>query len=472
MEAGERAATVVRDSSRRTDTLQRQYAIVAGVMAVMILGIIFLFGHLISKSLSRHYLETVLLTGKDEVDRLASEMAPEEGAALYDVVEKRREVLEQRLTDLASRLVFTSITVTDRDGNVVYEAEIRSRERVTQGVVRDLDVGPELPDSVVRETENTYQIPARIGDVGEVVLTMSKGRLAERIASLRQDLLRQTLTVAGVTLLTLIGALTFVWHLIQRTRRLEDQRREAEELAALGELAANLAHEIRNPLNSINLNLELLEEDLSSGAPDPSDSLAITRKEVGRLARLVTDFLTYARPTRARRELLEVSELLRGVVAFLKQEARESLVHLRTAPELPRATVRGDEGQLRQVIINLVLNAIQALDGLEPDRRVVEVGVELGEDGTVVLVVRDRGDGIPEKELKKVREAFYTSRPGGTGLGLAVAERVARTHGGHIELCNVEGGGFEARVVLPRAPGDVKIDGTPAAGGGGRGRHV
>ncbi len=465
-------ATAREGHHRRADALQRQYAIVAGVMAVMILGIIFLFGHLISRSLSRHYLETVLLAGKEEVDRLAGEMASEDGATVYDVVEKRREVLEQKLAELANRLVFTSITVTDRDGNIVYEAEIRSRERIPQGVVRNLDVGPELPDSVVRETENTYQIPAPIGDVGEVVLTMSKGRLAERISSLRQDLLRQTVTVAGVTLLTLLGAFAFVWHLIQRTRRLEDQRREAEELAALGELAANLAHEIRNPLNSINLNLELLEEDLASGAAATGDSLASTRKEVGRLARLVTDFLTYARPTRTRREPIDLGRMVRDVVGFLKPEARESLVHLRAGADLPRVTVLGDEGQLRQVIINLVLNAVQALEGLEPDRRVVEVDLEIPAADEVVIVVRDRGDGIPEQDLAKVREAFYTSRPGGTGLGLAVAERVARTHGGRIELQNVEGGGFEARVVLPRPEGDGKMGPAPAAGDGGRGRHA
>ncbi len=458
----------------RADALQRQYVLVAGVMAVMILGIIFLFGHLISRSLSRHYLETVLLAGREEADRLAGQMVPGEGATVYDVVEKRREVLEQKLSELANRLVFTSITVTDRDGNVVYEAEIRSRERLPEGVVGDLDVGPGLPDSVVRETEKTYQIPAPIGDVGEVVLTMSKGRLAERISSLRRDLLRQTVTVAGVTLLTLLGAFAFVWHLIQRTRRLEDQRREAEELAALGELAANLAHEIRNPLNSINLNLELLEEDLAAGTAAPGDSLASTRKEVGRLARLVTDFLTYARPTGSRRNPVDLAGLVREVVAFLRPEARDSLVHLRVEADLPRVTVVGDEGQLRQVVINLVLNAVQAVEGLEPDRRVVEVGLEEeeGEDGAVAMVVRDRGLGIPEQDLGKVRQAFYTSRPGGTGLGLAVAERVARSHGGRIELRNVDGGGFEARVVLPRAEGDVKMDRAPAAPGGGRGRNA
>ncbi|HHQ47308.1 MAG TPA: HAMP domain-containing histidine kinase, partial [Acidobacteria bacterium] len=417
-----------RDSRRRqrSETLQRQYVAVTVTLAVLVLGIIFLYGHLMSRSLSRQTLEDALISGKAEAEQLAKEMSDGQGnnVALYDVVEKRREVLQKRLEGLARKLVFTSITVTDAKGHIVYQADINSREMVPeQFVKKDLDVGTGLSDSVVRETENSYQIPAPIGSVGEVVLTVSKGQLADRISKVRKTLLHQTIMVAGVTLVTLLVAFAFVWHLIQRTRRLEMQRREAEEMAALGALAANLAHEIRNPLNSINLNLELLEEDLEGGVVEATTSLASTRKEVGRLARLVTDFLTYARPDSMKSEPLRVDELLRETVTFLKPEARRAGVHLRVAGSLPDVRVLGDEGQLRQVVINLVLNAIQALEGLPAEHRVVEVSVELDEEH-VHLVVTDRGEGVAEDELRKITTAFYTKRPGGTGLGLAIAERV------------------------------------------------
>ncbi len=456
---------------RKSEALERQYVAVTVTLVILILGIIFLFGHIISRSLSRHYLETVLITGKEEAEQLAHDMATgnQGDVGLYDVVEKRREVLQKRLEGLARKLVFTSITVTDAKGRIVYQADIRSREMVPeQFVEKNLDVGTDLSDSVVRETENSYQIPAPIGSVGEVVLTVSKGQLASRISKVRKELLRQTITVAAVTLVTLLMAFAFVWHLIQRNRRLETERREAEELASLGALAANLAHEIRNPLNSINLNLELLEEDLDGGVEEATASLASTRREVGRLARLVTDFLTYARPDTMKSKPVRIDTLVREAVVFLKPEARQAGVHLRALEPIPDLKVDGDEGQLRQVLINLILNAIQAVAALEAERRVVEAGVELQEEH-IHLVVRDRGKGVPQEELRKITTAFYTKRPGGTGLGLAIAERVARNHGGWIELKNLDPRGFEARVVLPWSMGNGKME-QPAPADGDRGR--
>jgi signal transduction histidine kinase len=300
-----------------------------------------------------------------------------------------------------------------------------------------------------------------IGEVGEVVLNVSKGRLYERVVRLRRELLWQTVTVAVLTLATLVVAFVIVWFLIQRTRRLERKHREAEELAALGGLAANLAHEIRNPLNSINLNLELLEEDLEDGGAEAVASLAGTRQEVARLARLVSDFLTYARPTEPILEEVATAKVLREVHEFLGAEARASGVHLRLGRDPFEGTVLSDPGQLRQVLLNLVLNAIQAVVGLQADRRLVEL-VTAVDGNEVKLIVRDRGDGIPDAELPRVRRAFYTRRRGGTGLGLAIAERYVEAHSGRIELENLAGGGFEARVVLPIHRGDGKMSAASA----------
>jgi signal transduction histidine kinase len=219
-------------------------------------------------------------------------------------------------------------------------------------------------------------------------------------------------------------------------------------MAALGALAANLAHEIRNPLNSINLNLELLEEDLPDEGDRTHDSLATTRAEVGRLARLVSDFLTYARPSEPEMSAVRVDTMLADVCDFLAAEARSMGVHLRVLPGIPALSVRSDEAQLRQVLLNLVLNAVQAVQTLAADRRVIELDAE-GGPHAVALIVRDRGDGIPPEEMEQVRRAFYTRRRGGSGLGLAIAVRFVEAQGGQIDLANLDPHGFEARVVLP-----------------------
>ncbi len=436
---------------------QQQYMLAAAVFALAVVGIILLFGHLISRSLSKRYLEDVLVAGRADAQQLAGAMAKRGGTNVYDVIEKNREVLQQHVAGLAQKLIFQSITVTDKSGHVVYRASFQSRENIPAGLAtKELEVGGNVPDQVVKETQNSYQIPAPIGKVGEVILSVSKRKLARRVVRLRRHLLQQTVIVAAATLATLVGAFIFVWYLIQRTQGLEAKRKEAEELAALGSLAANLAHEIRNPLNSINLNLEMLEEDLQSGRSAAWESLASTRHEVSRLSRLMTDFLTYARPQGVLREPVRLAPLLHNLEAFLREEAKAAKVHLRLDQHLPDITVPGDEGQLRQVLINLVLNAIQAVRDLDPARRVVELVIDVREDA-VALLVRDRGPGVPEEEIGRIKEAFYTKRPGGTGLGLAVAERVARNHDGYLSLRNLDSQGFEAGIVLPLPDEDVKM---------------
>ncbi len=459
-----------RQTERPDRDLGRQYVAAAVVFVLLVVAIVLLFGHLISRSLSRRYLEDVLISGKREAEQLARDMEDSGGESIYQVVEKRRETLLRRGTELAQRQIFERVVIRDTEGNVVWEATLQARQ-VPPGaeLPQSLELSPDLKREVA-DSERSYELHAPVGDIGEVVLLASKGVLARRIARLRKELLAQTLLAALLTLLALSGAFALMWHLVQRNRRLEAQRHEAQELADLGALAANLAHEIRNPLNSINLNLELLDEDLVGVGEQTRTSLESTRREVGRLASLVTDFLNYARPAEPVMAPVPLSELFQEVGEFLKAEARRMGVHLKVRPPGTGITVQGDASQLRQVLLNLILNAVQAVSGLGPDRRVVTLRAETDtNEDLVTVVVHDRGHGIPDEELPRVRRAFYSKRRGGTGLGLAIAERIVRAHGGELVLANVEDG-FEARIVLPRSGGGVSIgDGSGEGSTGDRG---
>ena len=429
-------------------SLQRHYATATAVFLLLVLGIIFLFGHLISRSLSRRYLEDVLVGGREDARRIAEEL---EGSDILDlqVLERRRESLFRSLEGIPRRRVYESIIVTDIEGRIVYQSEFKSMEDLPDFLRDDLEMSGGLPDEEITETETPYRIMVPLGDdVGEVVLNVSRARVNERMGRLQRELLTQTVAVAALTLATLVVAFVLVWLLVQRTRRLEAEQHDAEELAALGTLAANLAHEIRNPLNSINLNLELLDEDLADQECEARSSLNTTRREVGRLAKLVSDFLTYARPSEPKMEAISVSVLLNEVCVFLHAEATSMGVHLRLATEIPEVVVVADESCLRQVILNLVLNAVQSVSDLKADRRVVELSASSA-GSEITIVVTDRGDGIADADLGRVREAFFTKRRGGSGLGLAIAERVAEVHGGRVELENLEPHGFAARIVLP-----------------------
>ena len=443
-------------------SLQRHYATATAVFLVLVLGIIFLFGHLISRSLSRRYIEDVLISGREDARRIADDLDDQVQAEDLQALERRREQIYRSFEGILKRQVYESIVVTDREGRVVGRFETRSLEDLPDSLQDELEMGGGLPDEKVTETETPYRIMVPLGDdVGEVVLNVSRARVNQRVGTLQRELLTQTVAVAVLTLATLVVAFVLVWLLVQRTRRIEAKQHDAEELAALGTLAANLAHEIRNPLNSINLNLELLDEDLADQATEARSSLAVTRREVGRLAKLVSDFLTYARPSDPKTEPVNVRALLADVCDFLHAEATSMGVHLKLASEIPDAVVEADESQLRQVILNLVLNAVQSVSVLDAERRVVKIGAE-ADELEIALTVIDRGDGIADADLGRVREAFFTKRRGGSGLGLAIAERFAEAHDGRVELENLDPYGFAARIVLPVGGGAGKMSGSPA----------
>ena len=204
-------------------SLRRQYAAAAAVFLVLVLGIILLFGHLISGSLSRRYLEDVLAGGREEARRIAAELGGADVKEL-DVVETRREVLSRTLEGDPERRIWQSIEVTDSAGKVVYSSRSQSREEIPESLAEDLQVQGTLSDQNVVETENPYRITVPLGEVGNVVLNVDRAEVAERVSQLRGDLLTQTIGIAALTLATLLLAFAFVWFLIQRTRRLEVQR--------------------------------------------------------------------------------------------------------------------------------------------------------------------------------------------------------------------------------------------------------
>jgi signal transduction histidine kinase len=230
--------------------------------------------------------------------------------------------------------------------------------------------------------------------------------------------------------------------LIAPLEALDTRQREAhllQTLGELGELAAGVAHELRNGLGTLSAQLELLERGRLA---DP-ELLEEARREVSQLLRVVTDFLDFARPGTA---LLKPIELQ----TFAERLARDPLfsppgVEVNAARGLPR--IRGDEVLLRRAVSNLLANAVAAhREAGKQD----PVELELQLHGRhVLLSVRDRGAGLPPGDPERLFDPFRSLRPGGTGLGLALARRVAWLHGGQLVLVNHPEGGVEARLTLP-----------------------
>jgi signal transduction histidine kinase len=223
-----------------------------------------------------------------------------------------------------------------------------------------------------------------------------------------------------------------------------------ERLAAIGKMAAHVTHEIRNPLSSIGLNLELLEEELQADPATRSESKtlleAITR-EVQRLEHLSEEYLRVARLPSPRMEADDVAAAVREVVTFARPEIEHAgcTVALHVPPALPAALF--DESQLRQALLNLLRNAREAM----PSGGVIDVHVD-AEGMSVVISVEDRGGGIPEDIRARVFDPFFSTKGEGTGLGLAITRHIVEAHGGTVTCDARAGGGTRFRIALPIAP--------------------
>ncbi|MBI5446732.1 MAG: sensor histidine kinase [Deltaproteobacteria bacterium] len=243
---------------------------------------------------------------------------------------------------------------------------------------------------------------------------------------------------------------------------IEEQLRRADRLSAIGQLAAALTHEIRNPLGGIKGTAEILRDEFAPGHPK-AEFLDILLRETDRLNRVVEDFLGYARPRAPADENgpADLGEIARETEALVATQAAKSRVGLRQL--LPTdLLVRGSAPQLKQVILNLLLNAVQATPpgGSVTIRGEVRPGKVRGpeyrevEGQLVALMVEDEGPGIPEDVLGRVFDPFFTTKSEGTGLGLAISRGIAQAHGGSLTVENRQEGGARFTLALPLIAGE------------------
>ena len=240
-------------------------------------------------------------------------------------------------------------------------------------------------------------------------------------------------------------------HMMQQLRESRDeierlhrtQMSRAEHLATLGELATGLAHEIRNPLAGIAGVIEIVGRDLPATSPARA-VVKDVRLEITRISRTLTDLLETARPRRPEIRRSNLNTTVEHAVMLARQQvlSRPIKIELQRAPHLPE--VEHDSDQIHQVLLNLLLNAVQAMDGA--GKVCVEIDTR---DGYASVVVSDTGRGISPQNLPNIFRPFYTTKGDGTGLGLSLARRIVEDHHGRIEVSSVVGNGSKFTVLLP-----------------------
>ncbi len=223
-----------------------------------------------------------------------------------------------------------------------------------------------------------------------------------------------------------------------------ERLKRADRLAAIGNLAAGLAHEIRNPLAGIEGAAGILQQ----GGLTPEQQqefLGIIRKECGRLNRLLGNLLDFARPAAPQRQAIRVDALLDSVVGLVAHAAAGKAVRVHKEVSPPDLVLRGDGEQMKQVLLNLLLNALQAM----PEGGEVRVTARC-DRSDLIIEVSDQGCGIPPENMDRMFNPFFTTKEGGTGLGLAVAHQIVTQHGGMLRARNNPGRGATFTVQLPR----------------------
>lgn len=246
--------------------------------------------------------------------------------------------------------------------------------------------------------------------------------------------------IVALAIMVYRGAIAPLRHRLSESRAIIERQ---EKLASLGELAAGVAHEIRNPLTAIKFRLYSLNKSLPADMAGNEDAVVING-EISRLERIVKDFLLFARPSEPELIVVPAQRILQEVCDLLKPQLKKSGIELTLKPS-DAVWVRADTQQIKQVLINLIQNSADSI----AHNGEITLGVRNGAGNFVILEVTDTGKGIPPEVQERLFDPFFTTKEGGTGLGLPIAARIIEKHGGELRYQTRAGHGTVFSVVLP-----------------------
>lgn len=353
-----------------------------------------------------------------------------------------RLLVEAKLdtSDILQSMTNGLITV-NMQGTIVYLNH--SAERILQINSRDA-------------TGRNYRdvLGSRAGEMGQVI---ERGLLREDANTEREIQVNETNghpVPIGLTSVPLYdtdksrrGIILNFKNLTERKKLLE-MIRQADRMAAIGELSAAIAHEVRNPLASMGNAIEVLKDILESDEPHVGKLLNIIEKESNRLHRISSDFLDFARVKDSRAAKLDLRRIVEDVVLLIENDPRMTTdVSIQNEINTP-VFVKFDEDHLKQLMINIIINSLEAMKGRGEISIRTENKVPM-EKSFIRLVIYDNGSGFPEDTLKQVFEPFFSTKRGGTGLGLALVRKLVISNHGRVLARNREGAGAEIALDIP-----------------------
>ena len=270
-------------------------------------------------------------------------------------------------------------------------------------------------------------------------------------------------TAACLAVAVLSGLLTEQNRKTQKKLRfMESHVKQVEKMAYMGEMAAGLAHEIKNPLASLVGSIQLLKDEMHYD-PDHRRLMEIVLRETDRLGTLVNDFLFFARPPAGRTEILNLKEAIEEIIRLFEKDAHHARRFDLDTSLTPGVHVAMDPTHLRQVIWNLLLNAAEAV----ADGGRIAIQTVAGRGNSITIHIQDNGCGIPADALQSIFNPFFTTKPEGTGLGLSIVHRILDGYGSRLEIQTDESSGTRVSFELQRVMSTGKGNASGSSRGGG-----
>lgn len=347
-----------------------------------------------------------------------------------DELTRMRDYMENILSSIKSGVITLDLKMNITTANLA-AAQILGVPNVPLGPARD------CLDGVLLQIAREGLARGRTYGSMEVVLEQNGDR---RVLDVSTSLLRESNETIGVVV---------TFKDLTEIKTLEAQILRQERLAALGQLSAGVAHEIRNPLGIIKGSAELLQKRFAH-LPEEEGLTEFIIDEVKRLSKVVTNFLEFARPKDPLLQQTDINAVLGYTVDMIEKQSNADRFQFVRDLTPDALTVNADREQFQQVFINLILNGMDAM----PEGGTIAVRSRLSSsEGAPVVEIEDHGTGIPKADLEKVFNPFYTTKENGTGLGLSIVHNIIQSHGARLKVNSVEGRGTVFRIVFPTTRG-------------------
>jgi len=283
-------------------------------------------------------------------------------------------------------------------------------------------------------------------------ITFQRTGVQQIYANTKQITIINSIIIMVLAIVSAVLMLVFHRRNMAKMEAMEKTIRENEKLVSLANLTAGVAHEVRNPLNSISITIQRLQmEFIPPEKADRDDYMTLTatmKKEVDRINKIITDFLDFAKPFSPDNTCFNLDDFIQENISFLSAEADKANIRVKTHIATGQAEFYGDYQKLTQVLINLFINALEAT----PSGGTISIYSEITKDNCWELKIEDSGEGISAKDINHIFDIYFTTKKSGSGLGLYISRKIVQAHEGNIEIKPNPIGGTTAVVTLPFRP--------------------